>query len=196
MRKQTLIFLGALVATVSIVGLTVGVAKTQDVTSGVKVGGVLGSFRPRHVTGADRGTNVCPLCQYPTNPAVQVWINNDDEKNVAEIAASLEKSTVTYKSRKLKAFIVFCDSGGQSGETMRQRLLEIAKTNNLKNVALVMESTGEPNAFRDNEICTNPKIRNTVFVYKNALVNAKFVNLVADSHGLSALDMAITDLLK
>ena len=103
MRKQTTVVLGSVVAAMAVVGLAVGRAVTQTPTSGVKVGGNLGSFYPLHVTGTDRGKRVCPICQYPTNPAVQVWINGDDENNVAAIAASLEKDTVVHKARRIQS---------------------------------------------------------------------------------------------
>ncbi len=196
MHKSTLVILGAFGAIIAAAGLAISKAKPQEVTSGVKVGGILGSFRPRHATGADRGANVCPMCQYPNDPAVQVWVNGDDENNVAAIAGFLEKSLVTHKARKLKAFLVFYNYGDNTEVQLRRHLEVMASRNHLTRTALTFLPSSDSNAFRDNEIAVDPAVKNTVFVYKASKVTAKFVNLTANPRGLGALDTAVTALLK
>ncbi|HLJ54077.1 MAG TPA: hypothetical protein VKT77_03505 [Chthonomonadaceae bacterium] len=178
------------VAIASIV-VAAGQALPQPAMSGVQVGGLISSFRPFHITGANRGSSVCPICQYPTNPAVQVWINGDDERNVAAIAGLLEHCTVAHSQSKFKAFLVYCSLDAKHDHALRASLEQVAQSNHLKNVAVVLVSSDNVNGYRDNNINTDPAVRNTVFVYKAARVSAKFVNLVADRRGLANLNAAI-----
>ena len=196
MRRINSLLTGALAATLTLSGLTLSLAKPGDAKSGVPVGGVLSAFTPHHVSGADKQTDTCPVCKYPFNPAVQVWVNTDDPKNVAQIADTLEKVAKANANKKFKAFVVFINPNKQAGDKLGKQLEGIASKENLQNVALVYLPGPSDEAVKDYEINTDAKVKNTVFVYKSRKVNAKFVNLVADKKGVDTLETAIKGVLK
>jgi len=127
---------------------------------------------------------------------VQVWINGDDENNVAAIAASLEKATVAHKPSKFKAFLVYYNVPDGSESALNKHLEDFAARNNLKNIAIVIEQSSDLNGLRDNEINIDARVKNTVVVYKAIKVSAKFINFRADKPGLDALQRAISDMVK
>jgi hypothetical protein len=196
MRRIISICAGILAGIIVVTGVTWSVAKASQVDSGVPTGGMLLSFRPRHVSGPDKGKCVCPICQYPTNPAVQVWVNGDDESNVAAIATTLDKACAASHDKKLKAFVVYVNATHETNKTLDKRLEEMAATSKMKNVALTYVTSADMMAVRDNEINVDPRVKNTVFVYKARKVSTKFVNLVADKPGLEALETAVTQIVK
>jgi protocatechuate 3,4-dioxygenase beta subunit len=196
MSRAGVILVAALGTMLAVIGLTVGVALAHPPESGVPVGEMLLSIRPRHVSGPDRGTNVCPLCQYPDNPAVQVWVNGDDERNVAAIAAALDAQVGEKPAARLKAFVVYANAARQPDDQLLARLEPVAARSGLKRVAFVFITSGDLVAVRDNSINVDPAVRNTVFVYKQRKVAAKFVNLTADSRGLAALRAAVSAIVR
>jgi protocatechuate 3,4-dioxygenase beta subunit len=196
MRVTGWLLSGALVGVLALGGLGLSRAmspaeKAGGLKSGVDKGALLAAFHPTHVTGADRNTDTCPVCNYPTNPAVQVWINKDDTKNIVTIAETLEKATTANADKKMKAFIVFINPDKASKAEMTQRLDKLAGEAKLKNVALVYLPGPNDEAVGEYHINTNPSIKNTVFVYKARQVDTKFINFVANKQGQEALNAAI-----
>ncbi len=196
MNRTGFALTGALAGVLALSGLGLSRAmapaeKAGGLRSGVPIGGMLSAFDPRHVTGADKNTNTCPVCKYPTNPAVQVWINNDDEKNVTAIAEDLEKATQANADKKMKAFLIFINPDKVAGDAMTHRLTKLASETKVKNVVLAYLPGPDHPAVGEYQINTDPGVKNTVFVYRNRKVNTKFVNFVADKKGLEELNAAI-----
>jgi hypothetical protein len=187
------VILGVLLA---VGGLARMCAKATVVTSGLPVGGTVVAFHPWHASGADKNTMECPDCKYTTNPAVQVWVNDDAEQNVLAIAANLDKSVKANSNKKLKAFVVYANVNKQPDQTLRPKIADLAARNKLNNVALVVVGSWDKGAVRDNGINPDRRIRNTVYVYKKLIISSKFVNLVADAKGLAALDAAVNRVLE
>jgi protocatechuate 3,4-dioxygenase beta subunit len=175
----------------AVAGAALCLADSPALKSGVDIGGALSAFHPTHVTGADKGTNTCPVCKYPTNPAVQVWVNTDDTKNVDAIVSNLEKQAHMYAGKKLKAFVVFVNPSRDSDKAIQTRLEKIASAEHVQNVALVYLPGPQAEPVKEYQINADPQVRNTVFVYKNRTVGTKYVNFVADRKGLESLDAAI-----
>ena len=196
MRRVAGIFVGLAAATIVSLGVTFSLAKAPSLDSGVPVGGMLLSFRPRHLSGPDKGTDTCPLCQYPANPAVQVWVNGDDENNVEAIATRLEKASADYGTKKLKTFIVYVNATHQAEALFTQPIQKLAEKRKYHHVALTYVHSGDSSAVTDNQINVDPKIRNTIFVYKARKVTAKFVNLTASPRDLEALTIAMEHVVK
>ncbi len=171
-------------------------ARAAEIKSGLPVGATLIEFKPWHLSGADKGTWECPICKYGKNPAVQVWVNGDSEQNVVAIASNLDKSVKLNHSKEFKAFVVYANAEHLPDHPLRDQIAAIATKNKLNNVAMVVLPDFDKNSLQRNEINTDPKIRNTVFVYKDVKIRAKFVNLVADAKGLAALDKAVKQILE
>lgn len=164
-------------------------------TSGVGKGAALPAYNPSHVTGPDKGTSTCPVCKYPRNPAVQVWINNDDEKNVVALASELEKIAKANASAKFKAFVVYLNPDRESADRISARLQNLGNKLKLEQVSLVYLPGPDHPAVKGYGINVDPSVRNTVFVYKERTVESKFVNLKADEKGLAALREAVAKVI-
>lgn len=171
------------------------ISAPEGPTSGVNLGAKLPAYSPTHVTGPDKGTATCPVCKYPRNPAVQVWVNTDNDKNVAALATALEQAAAQHADAKFKAFVVFVNRDKVEGEKLQTRLQELGRRLKLTNVSLVYLNGPENVAVKGYGINTDPAVRNTIFVYRNRTVHSKFVNMKADDKGVAALQTAIEQVL-
>ena len=196
MLRKTGLIVGLFGATAAVAAVGWTVARATEVDSGVNVGGMLLSFRPSHLTGPDKGTNVCPLCQYPKDPAVQVWVTGDDTANVLALAGFLDQQSAAHAKNKLKTFVVFASPQHRLDVEVAKSTAQAAVKNGLKRVSIVYVGNGDLKASEDNDISPEPNIKNTIFVYKERKVSAKFVNLRADAKGTAELGTAIEHILK
>ncbi|HSI72485.1 MAG TPA: hypothetical protein VK934_04855 [Fimbriimonas sp.] len=171
-------------AAVSLLALPVFASNPE---SGLKVGEMVSAFHPTHVTGPLKGTSDCPPCTFGARPQVQVWINQDETKNIVMISKLLEKEMEENKASELKAFvIVLTDTPKETAEL----LSAIGDRIKAKNVALAYLSKKDA-AVSDYKVNVANDVKNTVFVYRNKKVSEKFVNLKADEKGLTELSQAI-----
>jgi len=155
------------------------------VKSGLEVGEMVTPFHPTHVSGPDKGTDTCPPCKYGALPAVQVWVNNDDDANVMGIAKSLSAEVGASKV-DLKAFVIklsSCDACVTSTK-------DLAAKGKFENIAMAY-LPNKDTAVKNYKVNTDASVKNTVFVYRDRKVVAKFVNLKADKAGLGDLHAAI-----
>jgi len=173
----------------------VGTAAPEAPASGVEKGAALPAYHPAHVTGPDKGTSTCPVCKYPRNPAVQAWINSDDDKNVAALVAALEKVAKANADARFKAFVVFANPKREAADAISARLKRIGDKLGVEHVALAYLPGPDDPAVKGYGVSTDPKVRNTIFVYRNRTVDAKFVNFTADDKGIGALNEAIRKVL-
>lgn len=187
--------LGAALALGFVIAIVPVVAGPEKLSSGVEIGASLPAYNPQHVTGPDKDTNTCPVCKYPRNPSVQAWIHTDDEKNVKALVKELEKIAKANPDAKFKPFVVFVNGNRESGEVLGTRLREMGKKLGLEHVALTYLPGPDHHAVKGYGINTDPAVKNTIFVYKNRTVAAKFVNLKADEKGLAQLREAVSKVL-
>lgn len=165
---------------------TLALATTMfGASSGLAVGEMVTPFHPTHVAGPDKGTSTCPPCKYGARPAVQVWVNEDDMSNVIALATNLSDKVKASK-HEFKAFIIkleCCEGCAGHMTDMGGKL----KNNNLGIATIKVDDT----AVKNYKINTSEEVKNTVIVYKDKKVVAKFVNLKADAKGLKELNAAI-----
>lgn len=183
--------LGAVAVAALAAALAPVIANPSGLKSGVEKGAGLPAYNPTHVTGPDKGTATCPVCKYPRNPSVQAWINTDSEKNVEALIGALEKASRKYADKNFKAFVVFINPNAESAETLKSRLAKIGEKHNIEHVALTFLPGPDHSAVKGYGINTDPKVRNTIFVYRNRIVDAKMVNFDANEKGIAALHDAI-----
>lgn len=148
--------------------------------SGLKLGEFMPAYEPAHVSGPDRGTNTCPVCKYGSLPAVQVWVNGDDEANVRGLITDLEKR-VAKSQHKLKAFVIVM--AGADTDSLK------AKWQGQSQKVAIAVIGKDSDAAKNYEV--NLAVKNTVFVYKDMKLKSKFVELKSDKAGLTALNAAI-----
>ncbi|MBA3726154.1 MAG: hypothetical protein H0W86_06800 [Armatimonadetes bacterium] len=155
---------------------------TTSIDSGLSVGEITTPFHPTHVSGPDKGTKNCPPCTYGNRPAVRVWVNGDDSKNVASIAKLLHESVEGNMASEFKGFVIFL-SGQADAEAL-------AKETGYEDIASTFIAK-DSKAVAAYKINLDPEVKNTILVYKDKKVSAKFVNFVADKNGLAELTGAI-----
>ncbi len=192
-RKRSLYGIAfAVVALIAVARLAASAGTPQ---SGVEKGAALPAYHPKHVAGPDRNTDACPVCKYPFNPAIQVWVNTDQEANVAAIAQALDEAVKEHADKKLKAFVVFINPFGDPSEAVEARLAKLVEQKGLRNVAVCYLPDAKHPAVAGYGINTDASVKNTVFVYRARKVESKFVNLAGNAAGLAELKAAIKGVL-
>lgn len=156
--------------------------------SGLKVGDTVTPFHPTHLSGPDKGTDTCPPCKYGNRPAVQAWFHMDSEANMTAIARELN-SAVASSKKDFKAFMIMM-KGCEKCEPMAKSFATKAEKSGLKNVAIATLD-GKDEAVKNYKINTDSAVKNTILVYKDRKVVARFVNLKADAAGMRQLRAAI-----
>jgi hypothetical protein len=180
---------GVLVAAISVAAFAVG----PLVDSGLKIGDFVSAFHPNHVSGPHKGTDTCPPCTYGKMPQVQVWVNGDDPKNVETIAQLLDRRVGAWDKSSLKTFVIFLTDASNKSGTVKQ-IETIASKSRVKIPLAWIAKDDE--AIELYAINTKSEVKNTVLVYKDMQVKAKFVNLKADENGLRTLNGAIDGIVK
>lgn len=127
---------------------------------------------------------------------MQVWVNGDTPKNIGELAAWLDKAVKTHSDKGLKAFIMFIPAKGQEGEAVAKQVADLSAERKIENVGMTYVNGPDDPAVKLYRINTDEKVRNTLFVYKDKKLTAKFINLTANEEGLRNLNEAVTQVLK
>jgi protocatechuate 3,4-dioxygenase, beta subunit len=161
--------------------------------SGLNVGEGVYAFHPQHVTGHHKGTDACPLWTYGRRPQIQVWINNDDSKNVETLVKTLNAAVQENKDKELKAFLIFVSD--EDKKAVESKLSSLAETTSVKDLPFTYVSTKDK-SVKDYKINVSPEVKNTVMVYVKKRITAKFVNLKADEKGLAELKSAISSVVQ
>ncbi len=191
MSRFGIVGTGAVAAAALAAALVPVIANPAGLKSGVEKGAALPAYHPVHVTGPDKGSATCPVCKYPRNPAVQAWINTDNEKNVDALIGALEKASKKHAAKNFKAFVVFINPNREPGDTVKARLAKIGEKHSLQHVALTYLPGPDHEAVKGYGVNTDPRVRNTIFIYRNRTVDAKMVNFEANEKGIAALYDAI-----
>lgn len=160
------------------------------VNSGLDKGERVSPFHPKHVAGALKGTDTCFPCTYQNRPQVQAWVTNGDKESIHAFAKTLDEAMGKYANKDFKAMVVILATKEQ-GKTIEQMAPAFSKE--LKNVS-ISYLTADNDAVKNYKI--NTAAKNTVFVYKNWTVQEKFVDLGTDAKSISALNNAISGIVK
>jgi hypothetical protein len=120
---------------------------------------------------------------------VQVWVNGDERANVSSIANFLDKSVNAHRDSELKAFVIYLTPAA-SAERAAETLTTIAAEQEANSIGMAYLPIDHA-AARQYKINMEPEVKNTVFVYRNKRVVAKFVNLKADEEGLAKLSESL-----
>lgn len=123
-------------------------------------------------------------------------MNTDDLANVGKIAQALEKAMKEHQAKEFKAFVIFMNPDKKDAQSLSQLLTGLAEKYGLSNVALTYLSPQDSRSVQAYRVNSSAEVKNTVFVYVNKKVSAKFVNLVANDEGISALVKAIEGVVK
>jgi len=178
--KKALLFTG--LASVAAFSLAV-----FNSNSGLNVGEMVTPFHPKHIAGPDKGTDTCPPCKYGAVPAVQAWVSPSEKPEVVvALAKTLSANVAANKAAELKGFMIMLTMcAGCEGKAAK--FAENAKIDNLGIATLGFENE----AVKNYKVSLDKEVKNTVFVYKNKKVAAKFVNLTDSKEDLAKLEAAI-----
>jgi hypothetical protein len=180
--------LGAITAAIALPALAAGF------NSGLKPGQTVSPFHPKHLAGPLAGSDKCFPCTFQNRPQVQVWVNDDNPKNVLPIASTLSKAMKTHSGKEFKALVVFLTNPQTAAKT-EAVVKEAAKNPANAGVAMALLDSKDE-AVLDYKINTGADVKNTVFVYKNWTVANTFVNLKDNDRGLGDLNKAIETVAK
>jgi len=159
-------------ATVLMTALACGLAATAsaEVTSGPKVGDMVGAFTVTKVTGnpddgvAD-GKTLCYRCKMGQRPVVMVFARSADE-SFAKFLKKLEGELEEHADQKLTAFVNMI---GTDAESLKKAAAEFVEKHDIKRVAFVVPEDiqhGPP------EFKIAPDAEITVVCYKGGTVKA------------------------
>jgi protocatechuate 3,4-dioxygenase, beta subunit len=153
-----------------LVSTSQGQTPRSGISSGLELGETVEPWRPIHVAGPDRGTTACPVCTYLAKPAVVVFTK--DGENAVELARRVEALVSAHRNKGLKGFVVVLDSTP----------LKLAKTAERAGVSRSALCYPDPSTKEEDlrAYKINPTATNTVLIYKDYTVAARFVDLSAN----------------
>jgi protocatechuate 3,4-dioxygenase, beta subunit len=167
-----------------ILGLNVAdypITKMKSPESGLSIGSNCPAFDPVHLSGADKGSTACPMCKYGSGQGVMVWFNHAGLDEIKGFAATFEKEMNDRGVKKLRVFLVYMNPFYKQNDKedlriLQKKIIEWCEKQNLMQVAMVWIPSPV-----DKETAglykMNPKVKNTVLVYKKRRVVAKWVNI-------------------
>ncbi len=165
--------------------------KIAGIQSGLELGDNCPAFDPLHISGADAGKHVCPMCKYGYGQGIMIWFNNTRIDKLKYFATMLEGEMEQRSEKNLRVFIIYMnptyninDAAGQ--KKLQAKLKNWCEKENLKKVALLFV----PSPVHE-ESCglfkINPKVENTVFIYKKRKITDKWVNIDYSDESLKAI---------
>ncbi|HMV07919.1 MAG TPA: hypothetical protein PK325_03700 [Cyclobacteriaceae bacterium] len=171
-------------------------AGLPKLASGLNVGTNCPAFDPLHLSGADAGKNVCPMCKYGQGQGIMLWFNHANVDQMKDFVTALEKEMQTKGENKLRVFLVYMNPfykenpNVKAEDILKGKLKKWADEHGLKKVAF----TWIPSPVDEDTAglyAINPKAKNTVFVYKKREVAAKWVNIEYDEKTLKEILAAL-----
>jgi protocatechuate 3,4-dioxygenase beta subunit len=128
------------------------------------------------------------MCKYGKLQGVLLWVNSDDLGNVGKIASRLEQEIRELGPKRVRVFMIYMNPDRKPRPELEALLSSWAADASLKHVAVtyVPSPTDEKSSvlYRINP---DPRVKNTVFVYRKRRIVDKFVNLHADDDSLARL---------
>lgn len=118
---------------------------------------------------------------------MQVFLGNDTPANAVAFARALQAETQSYSKQGLKAFILL-----KPGDKAEAELVKL----NAPNVGVAILDGEGAEGLKLYKISSDPKVKNTVLLYKDRVVVSNFVNLDATGAGSKTLSEAIAKMLK
>jgi protocatechuate 3,4-dioxygenase beta subunit len=156
------------------------VLDSARLSSGLQVGEAVPSWEPIHIAGPDKGTRACPVCTYGARPMILVVTK--DGPNTARLAAGVERLVASAEAGELKGFVVV------TGSTAA-RLRALARAQAITRSALCYPDPEHEQVDLRQKLKINPRVENTVLVYRKFRVTANFVNV--DARDLAAVKAAV-----
>ena len=166
------------------------------VASGLNLGANCPAFDPLHLSGADSGKKVCPMCKYGYGQGVMVWFNHANLDQMTEFAKNLEKEMEIRGEKNFRVFLVYMNpfykeiNDNEERTIIGRKIRQWCQKEHLKKVAMLwIPSPVDHQTAALYKI--NPEAKNTVFVYKKRKITSKWVNIEYDDTSLKAILKAL-----
>lgn len=160
--------------------------------SGLAIGSNCPAFDPLHLSGADVGRKTCPMCKYGQGQGIMLWFNHANVDQLQSWVIKLEKEMQTKGESKFRVFLIYMNPyykhnpNVKAEDILKGKLKKWADELGLKKVALTwIPSPADEETAGLYEI--NPKVKNTVFIYKKREIAAKWVNVEYDDKRLNEI---------
>ena len=156
--------------------------------SGLELGDNCPAFDPIHLSGADVGSKACPMCKYGYGKGVMVWFKGSQLERIGQFAQLMEAAMQKKGERSLRVFLVYINEPTKASWS-RDRIKTWCSEQGLEKVAVVwVPSPTDEETSAAYKI--NPKVDNTVMVYKKRKVTNKWVNIAySDRSVIQILDV-------
>lgn len=153
---------------------------STGIKSGLELGDNCPAFEPIHLSGADKGKDACPMCKYGSGQGVMVWFNHTSLDTLKQFALQLEKEMEQRGEKKLRVFLVYMNptykiNDAKSQAVLRGKIIRWCEENNLNRVAMLWVNSPVDENCKLYHI--NPKVKNTVMLYKKRKVEAKWIDM-------------------
>lgn len=171
----------------------VGVARAEELKSGLQAGEGIGAFTVEKCGGAaDDGVKVgqklCYRCKLGARPMVMVFSRHADEK-LAKLVSELDKTVTDKADTKLAAFVNLI---GDDAAELKTTAEKFEKSHKAGKVAIVVPED-QPNGPKDYKISKDADV--TVIIAKDGKVSANHA-LKADKLDEKAIQAIVADAAK
>ena len=145
--------------------------------TGLQIGEDNPSFIPFHAWGPDKGTRACPVCRYGRYHGIIYFVgNNPNWDEIKKWLTFLEQESVK-RNKRLKTYFVYGNEIGYNKDKRQKELEQIGAELNLKNIALTFVPSMSDAESEVNLNKVNPNVENTIIIFKQRNIIAKFINL-------------------
>jgi protocatechuate 3,4-dioxygenase, beta subunit len=160
------------------------------IQSGLSIGANCPAFDPLHISGADAGKHVCPMCKYGYGAGIMVWIKHTNLSRMDQFVETLEQEMLNRGEKKFRVFVVYMNpsylqNDETGGKILQQKIKEWCSRQNLRKVAVVWISSPVDESCKKYNI--NPLAFNTIMAYKQRKIIAKWVNMTYTSESLETI---------
>ena len=151
-------------------------------------------FGPKHVSGPDAGTHICPVCKYGKINGVHIWVNGEKQSTVANLATHLDQMISKRGLPQLRGVIVFIKPASIAKAKYEKNLVNFVNNNKLRFVAVTYVDGPKAEGIRYYKINLDPKVKTTTLVFSKLNVSKNLVNLAGDTKSLKILTDATDSL--
>ncbi len=151
-----------------------------NMKSGLAVGSNCPAFDPLHLSGADAGKKVCPMCKYGRGQGIMIWFNHANLDQMKTFVIKLENEMMARGEKNFRVFLMYMNPYyvklKDEENILQGKIKKWCAEQKLVKVAM----TWVPSPV-DEETCglyqLNPEAKNTVFIYKKRGITEKWVNI-------------------
>jgi protocatechuate 3,4-dioxygenase, beta subunit len=165
--------------------------KIPAIASGLEISEGSPSFIPFHAWGPDKGSRACPVCKYGRHQGVLYFVGSrPDWPDIKKWLLFLESETVK-RGHLLKVYLVYGNEKKYSPANRYKELEKIGEELGLKNCALTFVPSLND---RESEVFLNkinPETENTLILYRQRIITAKFINLKATATSFDSITAAL-----